>query len=515
MHLGRRIALLIAINLFVGQLCAYAATPNIKAGSPLNKSANRADPQAPLIDQLESIRSVARTNRKQADEQLDRLLADPRFATQESGLRHDAYSLSTWLAWQARDYKKALASSRQSVAADPDVMEDWYPLATLEYDEGSREAAAKAIARLIRQWPEQIETIDSSLVAQLVYQSKLQSPVRMDFLQAMTGANWMHGRVQDSGLWYELTLMQLLDGQVQQARESAQHVSSPEFIVKLRSDRQFDPLIDRNAPQFDVGLAAKNQVDVLQKLASATPDSLQLRNELNDAMLTAGMTQAALHHSDLILAKLAQMAEDDPLFSDIDTKIWTMNNRAVALRRLGRTDEAIKQLETASRFDENGGANVSQILNLAQSYCSTGRPQEARATLERLGKYLSPYGEMVKVSTEHRIAVQTNNSVAAKKAMAYLREHRSTSYSLYLWALLETQQLDQAAELLKGLLASPEDRSEALGWAQQTIVVPPQPADLVPSANLRAVLARADVVSAIAEVGHVEQHPIFMGYMND
>jgi len=515
MHLRRKIVLLIAINLSVGQLCAHATTPHTKSGSPLNKSAGQADPQAPLIDQLESIRSVARTNQRRADELLDRLLADLRFATQDSSLRHDAYSLSTWLALQAEDYKKALASSRQSVAADPDVMEDWYPLATLEYDEGNREAAATAIARLVRQWPEQIETIDFALVAQLVYQSKLQPSVRLDFLQTLTGANWMHGRTQGSGLWYELTLMLLLDGQVQRARESAQHVSSPEFIVKLRSDRQFDPLIDRNAPQFDVGLAAKHQVDALQKLASAAPDSLQLRNELNDAMLTAGMTQAALYHADLILAKLAQLAEDDPMFADADTKIWTMNNRAVALRRLGKSEEAIQQLEAASRFDENGDSNVSQILNLAQSYCSMGRPQEARITLERLGRNLSPYGEMVKVSTEHSIAVQTNSSVAAKEAMDYLREHRSTSYGLYLWALLEAQQLDQAADLLKGLLVSPEDRSEALGLAQHTMEVPPQPADIVPSANLKAVLARADVVSALAEVGHVEQYPIFMGYMND
>ena len=510
-----KIVLSIVINLAVGQLSAYAAESHTKTGSPVNPATARVDPEMPLIDQLESIYSVAKTNHRQADELLERLLADSQFATQESGLRRDAYSLSTWLAIEAGNYKKALASARHSVAADPSVREDWYQLSTLEYEAGNRDASAKAIAHMVRQWPEQREKIDFGLVAQLVHQSKLQPSVRLDLLQALTQANWMQGRSQSSSLWYELTLMQLLDGNIQQARESAQHVSTPEHIVDLRSDRQFDPLIDRNAAKFDVALAARNEVDTLQRLASAAPDSLQLRNEVNDAMLTAGMTQAALHHADLILAKMAQMSEDDPLFADMDTKIWTMNNRAVALRRLGRHEEAIQQLEVASEFEEDGNANVSQILNLAQSYCSMGRPQQARVTLDRLGKHLSPYGEMVKASTEHRIAVQTGDTAAAKKAMDYLRKHRSDSYSLYLWALLETQQLDHAAELIKGLLASPKDRTEALGWAQHSIELPPQTADVVSEANFKAVLARADVASAIAKVGYVEQYPIFIGYMNN
>ena len=80
---------------------------------------------------------------------------------------------------------------------------------------------------------------------------------------------------------------------------------------------------------------------------------------------------------------------------------------------------------------------------------------------------------------------------------------------------LETQQLDQAAELMKGLLASPEDRTEALGWAQHSIELPPQTADVIAEANFKAVLARADVASAIIKVGYVEQYPIFIGYMNN
>ena len=515
MRLHHKIVLLIVVNLSVGQLCAYAAGSQTKAGSPVNKSTRHVGPEAPLLDQLESIYPVARTNQTRADELLDRLLADPRFASQDASVRHDAYSLSTWLALQASNYKKALASLRRSVAADPDVMEDWYPLATLEYDAGNHVASAKAIAHLARHWPEHPEMINSSLVTVLVHQSKLQRSARLDFLHALTQANWRQGRSQNSSLWYELTLMQLLEGDVQQARASALRVSTPEFIVNLRSDKQFDPLIDREAPGFDVGLAARNEVDALQRLAGAAPDSLELRNELNDAMLTAGMTEAALRHADLILAKMAQVAEDDPLFADMDSKIWTMNNRAVALRRLGRFEEAIRQLEVASKFEEQGGANVSQILNLAQAYCSMGRPQEARTTLARLGKDLSPYGRMVKASNEHRIAVQTNDAVAAKKAMDYLHKNRSLSFSLYLWALLETQQLDQAAELLKSVLSSPDDRSEALGLVQHSLEAPQQPADVIPEANLKTVLARADVVAAIAAVGHVERYPIFTGYMKN
>lgn len=517
MHLTHTFVLLAAINLSFGSAGAYAAQSLSKAGSPVNRAGARVqvDAEAPLVDQLESLYSLANTDQKRAGDLLKRLLVDPRFATQNAGLRHDAYALSTWLALEAEDYKQALKSARLRVAADPEVMADWYPLAMLEYHGGNKDAAAKALSHLVRKWPEQAREIEIGVVTQLVHQSKLQPDARLELLQALTQANWMQGRSANSSLWYELTLMQLLEGNIEQARESAQRVATAEFIVNLRSDRQFDPLIDRASPRFDVGLAARNEVDTLQRLASASPDSLQLRNELNDAMLMSGMTLAALTHADLILAKLDQMGSDDPQFTDMDARIWTMNNRAVALRRLGRADEAIRELEAASRLEEDGQPNVSQILNLAQSYCSMAQPQKARETLARLGDSLSPYGHMVKASSEHRIAVQMQDVDAARKALNYLREHRNFSQSLYLWALLETNQLDQAAELIKGLLASPADRTEALAWAQESLEAPQQPGDVAAEANLKALLARPDVKSALTAVGHVERYPIFTGYMKD
>lgn len=512
-RLHHTIVLLIGINLSFGQVLAGAADSPTKAGSTVNRSGNRPGPNAPLAEQLASLYSLAETDQKRALESLEGLLEDPRFPAQGSDLRHDAYSLSAWLEIQAKDLKKALASTRSSIDADPEVIWDWYALATLEYNVGNREASANALTHLVQHWPEKMEIIDAALVSQLIYQSKLEFTVRLDLLQALTHADWKQGRSQNSGLWYELTLAQLLAGNVRQARESAQRVSAPDFIVKLRSDKQFDPLIDRNAPAFDVALAARSQVEALQRLAGTAPDSLELRNELNDAMLTAGMTEAALRHADLILAKMSQMSAEDPQFADMDARIWTMNNRAVALNRLDRADEAIQQLEIASALEENGHPNVSQILNLAQAYCSRGQPQKARETLARLGRSLSPYGEMVKASTEHRIAVQTHDEVAAREALDHLRENRSFSQSIYLWALVEANQLDKAAELVKSLLASPADRSEALGWAQESLEAPQQPADVIPEANLKAVLARPDVQSAISAVGHVEHHPIFLGYM--
>lgn len=509
--------LLVAISISLGSSCVHAAQAFGKAGSPVNRAEVRTqvDADAPLVDQLESLYSLARTDQKQADEDLQRMLADPRFATQGASLKHDAYALSTWLELEAGDYHRALKSARLRVAADPDVMADWYPLAMLEHHYGDKEAGARALSHLIRTWPEQARDIDVVMVTQLIHQSKLQPDARLDLLQALTQANWMEGRSANSSLWYELTLMQLLKGNIEQAREAAQRVATAEFIVNLRSDRQFDRLIDRTSPRFDVGLAARNEVETLQRLASASPDSLELRNELNDAMLMSGMTLAALTHADLILAKMDQMSSDDHQFTDMDARVWTMNNRAVALRRLGRVDESLRELEAASRLEENGHPNVSQILNLAQSYCSMAKPQKARETLARLGDSLSPYGHMVKASSEHRIAVQMRDVGAARKALDYLRENRDFSQSLYLWALLETDQLDQAAELVKGLLASPANRTEALAWAQESLEAPEQPGDVVAEANLKALLARPDVKTAITTVGHVERYPIFIGYMND
>lgn len=85
-------------------------------------------------------------------------------------------------------------------------------------------------------------------------------------------------------------------------------------------------------------------------------------------------------------------------------RVWLMNNRAIALRRMERLDDAIAAFKTGSRLDGYGGPDVSQVLNLGSFLCLIGRPAEALQVIEPVGE-MTGYGRMVQTAVHHCAAL--------------------------------------------------------------------------------------------------------------
>jgi hypothetical protein len=185
-----------------------------------------------------------------------------------------------------------------------------------------------------------------------------------------------------------------------------------------------------------------------------------------------------------------------------------MNNRAIGLRRLGRIEEAVAEIERASHLEEVGTTNVSQVLNLAAFYCDLGRPNDARRTIERVGP-MSGYGRMVLGSVEHCAALQTGDRQAARRALDYLLSHRSDSEALLLAAFVHEGRLDDAARILIGQLDDPKSRGDALDFVQEFREGPELIGSRSLNANHDALMARNDVKAAIESVGRVGMHDVF------
>lgn len=437
-----------------------------------------------------------------------RALDDPRFATLDAAERHALLSAAAWSRAQHRELESArdlYLRATSLVGTDPD---DWYRLALVELDMGHHDAAAVAFTRLVEGWPELLVNLDPLALQSMLYGTEPDSPARLGMMQALFDANWRSAGGMESNVWYQLALRRVIRGERDLARAPIRRVTDPWSILHLRVDKRFDGLVDRDAWSFDVGLAAKRWVERLRQDSASTPDRLEPRVQLSYAMLTAGMHDELLALVDDTLAAITGAAPGKQPFVDLEQQAWLMNNRAIALRRLGRHDEALAELERASHLTEHGEPNVSQALNLGQFRCQLGRPEQALQAIAHAGDDISGYGKMVEASVRHCAALQLGDGAGAREALDYLEAHRDDGQIIYMEGLLNETRLDAAAEVLLELLDLPDERAGALALVQEYDADVPFPFNRKRDANLKALIARPEVRAAIDRVGRIEHQPI-------
>lgn len=447
--------------------------------------------------------------RKEADRALSAAIGDRRFARLSAEEQRRTLSIAGLNAWRLEQYQHSLELHRRAVATDPGDADDWFRLSILARMQGDNTAAAESLIHLIEHWPDLLDNLDDQHIFPLIFRLEPRSQVRLDLLQALYDANWRRKGQGASLAWYELAVMRIDRGQADAATAAIRRVSTPIELVKLRADKRFDAIVDRDAGAFDVENAAAQEVELYRSLSEVQPDSLELSRQLSYALLTAGRTEAALTHSSQVLASIAEAPAGQAPYKNLGDEVWLMNNRAIALRRLGHLDEALLELRRASLHTEDGGANVSQTLNLGDFYASLGRSDEALAAAARAGDDISGYGRMVQVSVQLRGALQKHDADGVQRALNYLREHRKDSQETYLDALLIAARLDEAELALLELLASPEERGDILEWLQAYRQAEPLPGDRTWCAGKAELIARRRVQEAIARVGRIERYDVY------
>ncbi|MEG3792439.1 tetratricopeptide repeat protein [Lysobacter sp. CCNWLW3] len=447
--------------------------------------------------------------RKEADPALAAAIGDRRFARLSAAERRRTLSAAGLNAWRLDRNAHALELFRRAIAADPGDPDDWYRRSLLERAQGDDAAAADSLIHLIEHWPELLDNLDDGHIFPLIYRLEPRSPVRLNLLQALLDANWRRKGQGASAAWYELALMRIDRGETDAARMAVRRVSGPIELAKLRADKRFDAIVDRDAIAFNVENAAQRETDLYRSLAASQPDSLEWQMQLGYSLLTQGRDEEALLQSGRVIASIAEAPKDRPAYADLGDEVWVMNSRAIALRRLGRYDEALLELQRASRLNEDGVANVSQVLNLGDYYASLGRADEALAAAARAGDDISGYGRMVQTLVRLRAAVQKQDAAGAENALAYLREHRKDGETLLLSGLIYAERMDEAERILLELLASVSGREDVLQWLQKFREAEPLPGDRVWRARKAELIARRRVQEAVDKVGRIERYGIF------
>lgn len=447
--------------------------------------------------------------RKEADPALAAAIDDRRFARLSAAEQRRTLSAAAMNAWRLDRNAHALELFRRAIAVDPGDPDDWYRRSLLERGQGDEAAAAGSLIHLIEHWPELLDNLDDGHIFPLIYKLEPRSQIRLDLLQALLDANWQRKGQGASAAWYELAVIRIDRGETDAARAAIRRVSSPIELVKLRADRRFDAIVDRDAIAFNVENAAQRETELYRSLAAARPDSLELQMQLGSALLTQGRNDEALLHANRVIASIAESPKDRPAYTDLGDEVWVMNTRAIALRRLGRYDEALLELQRASRRDEDGAANVSQALNLGDYYASLGRADEAVAAAARAGSDMSGYGRMVQTLVQLRAATQQGDTAGAERALTYLREHAKDSQTLLLSGLIYCERMDEAERLLLEQLASTSGREDVLGWLQNFREAEVLPGDRVWRSRKAELIARRRVQEAVSQVGRIERYAIF------
>lgn len=447
-----------------------------------------------------------------AAEAYDRILAAPEFDALEVQRRHDLLQEAAWIAWQLQRFEQGLALSRRAQAFTPDDAFDAGRVVSFLLRLDRPGEAATAIAYFAHRRSDGLSALDAGSLYRVAHGLAGQPRAQADFLQLLLDAQWDDPTEDSSSLWYDLALARVRLHEPERARAAIARVIAPEYVIRLRDDKRFDALVDRDAPAFDAKAAALRTVAALRDKAERLPRSLAVRRALATALLHAGDLQAVLDLSEQTRKAIAD-AGDAPPYDDPDQLTWMLNTRAIALRRLGRIDDAVALMERIRDDPENGRPNVSQTINLGMFHCQIGRPRDALAGIARIDDAgMSDYGRTQFASVRLCAAVALGDRGLQRTAFDFIRAHRADSQATWLDALLLLGRIDDAAKLYLKRLASEEERSDALLEFQDTVRPEPLPGDLAWRAADRAVLARADVRAAIERVGRIERHDVSLGY---
>ncbi|MBD9471114.1 tetratricopeptide repeat protein [Pseudoxanthomonas sp. PXM01] len=441
-----------------------------------------------------------------ADRALATVMARPEFAVLSADEQRATWSRAGWMAIATGNMEHARTLLRQALEAGSDNLDDYYLLAQVEAELGHADAAAHSLTQLAERWPQRLDDLDPAAIFGIAHKAPQAHGVERRLLEALFASGWTNRGLGVGELWYQLASLRLAAGDTQGIAEAIRRSDAPEALVSFLTDRRFDAWIDRQAPGMDVAYVAHQRVARLEDLVERRPDLLEARMELGYALMSVGRHEDVIALSDQTQAEMHAASSGAAVFVDMQYTVWILDNRASALARLGRWDEAITQLRQAAKMEEQG-----QSINLARLLCNLGRTREAADALV-LPARPTPDGKRHAAAVRHCIAVQEGDRAAARKAFADIRRYRNDSTVSWINALLRAGRQEEAARVLRNALRDGEHWSAALASLQTYRRRAPLPAEQVVIDGWHALAQRKDVQRAVDKAGRIEAFDIYEPY---
>jgi tetratricopeptide (TPR) repeat protein len=379
-----------------------------------------------------------------------------------------------------------------------------------------------SLTKVARRWPGELagDAYDDLALSNIIQMSARDPGLRaqrLEFMNALfDGGYTQEFGTQPDGVWLELTTDAVQRGDMLRARAIAKRIAGSSALVQLNSDRRFDALVAAEPSLRDVRGAASRERQRLAELLAAQPRSLSVLLRYTYALYTLGEFDEMLKLATDAIAKVDNARPGKPAYDDVDLYLtWLYNQKAFALRGMGRDVESTQVLAQWQRDPRNSQDKASQSINLGSMLNRAGKPREALEAIDGIdwARGLSPYGRMQLQAVRHQAYLQLGQSDDAETVLAWIREHRQESPSTARHAFVLAGDLDTAAALLIGGLNDPDTRAATLATLQQyehpRRVEKRSEFARRAADNHRRLLERPDVRTAIEKYGRAGSYPVY------
>jgi hypothetical protein len=498
------------------------STPLARADDPADGAAGTLEAQAHL---RAALAAISRKETAAAQTEILAAIADPGFEGLAEAAQRIALATAGSLALQSDNPDQAQQFARRATALPGASIDDWQLRLSASMKLHDSSDAAIALTAIARGWGRDARVLPDGTVARVLSDTRVGSlnPLRFDLLEALYDTGWRAStEATASPYWRDLACLLLARGDKEQAIQVASHIDRPFDVIGLHADARLRPLLSSSNVPSDVRATMRALLERQRMRVKDNPRSLRALNVLLSILLENDQYAEVLRLSDAF----ANSADETDSYAYEDLmreRNWTLDRRAHALLRLGRTEEAVAELRQAAALP-NRVDQVSQPINLAELLCELGRPEEALAALPDLSdgtkaavpdaSRISGYGLMQVASVRLTAAVELGRTEQAAEALAYLRAHREDSPSTLQYALLRAGETTEAAQVLLARLADEAQRTTTLIELQVYASEwrPPLAAQWHQAAL--GLVARTDVQRAVHQVGRIDRYE-WLGASNE
>jgi len=371
-----------------------------------------------------------------------------------------------------------------------------------------------ALTIIARRWPSTLSNFKSQFVEETAGQiptTDEEDNARFELFNALYDASWKdENGVEPGAMWGVLIRGLVVRGETDHALEVMSRENNPREIISLRVDKRFYAFVHLDPKRFDITAAAQRQIDECRAAVKRNPRSLGAVLELVDAYLDAGRYKEAYRLTSSALTKVLASKTTQDVYDDAETMIASFFDRkSEALSDLQRWKEAGDEEKRAADRLQDGGPDISNIINLADYYAELGRADEALATLDRLsGSTPSPYGQMLAKLVRLIAGVAKHDETVVRDTLQYLKEHQKDGLTAFQDGLVWANKMDEAANFLIARLRDPRLRTEALTEIQRYSDPPVPPFATKFRMRWGKLVVRRDVQVEVHQVGRIERVPV-------
>jgi tetratricopeptide (TPR) repeat protein len=383
-------------------------------------------------------------------------------------------------------------------------------------DLGRLTDAAGDFVALAKERPDAARNVRYRLIARLVWDLNAKDEdATFNVLKAMRDISYVPEEPgQNADYLTQIFVRLLVDrGEDLVAMMELSKIKTADMLVEARVDRRYAKLWTKEGfdALTDPKEIAAREIAYTADLAKKHPNLAVIMTRYVKSLRTAGETAKAV--------EIAREALANPELSSanaeraVEDKLWLRNELVYALMDLGRTEEAVAEMQPVLKLDETkNGFMISQLVNFGEIMIELDRGAEGVKIARRGWNTASPLGQLF-INMVEVCGNATTDKAAAEKALALLRKRQSENYAAMSGALLCMDRTDELAELMKKRLSQSAHRGGAL-TAIQSYKTPAfaTPHRRTLMQRYAKMLARPDVQAAIKKHGRIEEYPFFSTY---